>query len=43
MFSGCSIRLTTFDSVKSLVAASEKEYQRIVEVNRKEAKASSAD
>ncbi|KAL2902186.1 putative envelope ADP ATP carrier protein chloroplastic [Bienertia sinuspersici] len=35
-----SIRLTTFDSVKSLVAASEKEFQRIVEENRKEAKAS---
>ncbi|KNA08430.1 hypothetical protein SOVF_162680 [Spinacia oleracea] len=38
-----SIRLTTFDTVKSLVAKSEKEFQRIVEDNRKEAKASSAD
>lgn len=36
-----SIRLTTFDTVKGLVAASEKEFQRIVEENRKEAQASS--
>ncbi|KAL9242604.1 hypothetical protein vseg_016590 [Gypsophila vaccaria] len=36
-----SIRLTTFDSVKSLIAASEKEYQRIVEENRRKAKTSS--
>ncbi|XP_021753906.1 probable envelope ADP,ATP carrier protein, chloroplastic [Chenopodium quinoa] len=36
-----SIRLTAFDTVKSLVAASEKEFQSIVEGNRKEAKASS--
>ncbi|KAG8374409.1 hypothetical protein BUALT_Bualt11G0128800 [Buddleja alternifolia] len=30
-----SIRLTTFDSVKRLIAAAEKEYQNIVEQNRK--------
>lgn len=29
-----SIRLTTFDIVKRLIAASEKEFQRIVEENR---------
>ncbi|KAK9290185.1 hypothetical protein L1049_008351 [Liquidambar formosana] len=29
-----SIRLTTFDTVKSLIAAGEKEFQRIVEENR---------
>lgn len=33
-FSYCSIRLTTFDIVKRLIAASEKEFQRIVEENR---------
>lgn len=31
----CSIRLTTFDSVKLLIAAGEKELQRIVEENEK--------
>ena len=30
-----SIRLTTFDSVKRLIAAGEKEFQRIVEENSK--------
>lgn len=38
-----SIRLTTFDTVKSVVAASEKEFQKIVEENRKEAKANTAN
>uniref|UniRef100_A0A7C9EQP6 ADP,ATP carrier protein n=1 Tax=Opuntia streptacantha TaxID=393608 RepID=A0A7C9EQP6_OPUST len=38
-----SIRLTTFDTVKSIIAAGEKEYQRIVEENRRAAKASSDD
>ncbi|GLT89432.1 hypothetical protein SLE2022_074120 [Rubroshorea leprosula] len=33
-----SIRLTTFDIVKRLIAASEKEFQKIVEENRKEEK-----
>lgn len=33
-FGYCSIRLTTFDIVKRLIAASEKEFQRIVEENR---------
>ncbi|KAH9615737.1 hypothetical protein KSS87_007501 [Heliosperma pusillum] len=36
-----SIRLTTFDTVKGLIAAGEKEYQRIVEENRQKAKTSS--
>ncbi|CAO2820093.1 unnamed protein product [Amaranthus hypochondriacus] len=36
-----SIRLTTFDTVKTLLAAGEKEFQRIIEENRKEMKASS--
>ncbi|KAJ8444868.1 hypothetical protein Cgig2_029799 [Carnegiea gigantea] len=36
-----SIRLTTFDTVKSIIAAGEKEYQRIVEENRRAAKVSS--
>lgn len=31
----CSIRLTTFDTVKGLIAASEKEFKRIVEENCK--------
>ncbi|XP_074264531.1 thylakoid ADP,ATP carrier protein, chloroplastic-like [Silene latifolia] len=35
-----SIRLTTFDTVKSLIAAGEKEYQRMVEENREKAKTS---
>lgn len=36
-----SIRLTTFDTVKSIIAAGETEYQRIVEENRRAAKVSS--
>ncbi|XP_074264605.1 thylakoid ADP,ATP carrier protein, chloroplastic-like [Silene latifolia] len=35
-----SIRLTTFDTVKGLIAAGEKEYQKIVEENREKAKTS---
>lgn len=38
-----SIRLTTFDTVKSLIVAGEKEYQRIVQENCKEAKPGSSD
>lgn len=35
----CSIRLTTFDIVKRLIAASEKEFQKIVDENRQKEKA----
>ncbi|XP_028082500.1 thylakoid ADP,ATP carrier protein, chloroplastic-like isoform X3 [Camellia sinensis] len=38
-----SIRLTTFDTVKRLIAASEKEFQRIAEENRKKEKQSTSD
>ncbi|XP_010558378.1 PREDICTED: thylakoid ADP,ATP carrier protein, chloroplastic [Tarenaya hassleriana] len=38
-----SIRLTTFDLVKKLVAASEIEFQRIMEENRKKASPTTAD
>ncbi|XP_057808129.1 thylakoid ADP,ATP carrier protein, chloroplastic [Salvia miltiorrhiza] len=38
-----SIRLTTFDSVKRLIAAGEKELQRIIEENRKNADQSASD
>ncbi|KAL6998421.1 hypothetical protein U1Q18_008547 [Sarracenia purpurea var. burkii] len=34
-----SIRLTTFDTVKHLIEAGEKEFQKIVEENRKKNKA----
>ena len=34
----CSIRLTTFDIVKRLIAASEKEFQKIVDENRQKEK-----
>ncbi|PWA68883.1 carrier protein [Artemisia annua] len=37
-----SIRLTTFDAMKRLIAASEKEYQRILEENRNEQKLGSS-
>lgn len=33
-FFKCSIRLTTYDMVKRLIATSQKEFQRIVEENR---------
>ncbi|GFY82362.1 thylakoid ATP/ADP carrier [Actinidia rufa] len=38
-----SIKLTTFDAVKYLIAAGEKEFLRIVEENRKREKQSSSD
>ncbi|XAR50843.1 hypothetical protein NMG60_11005293 [Bertholletia excelsa] len=38
-----SIRLTTFDTVKRLIAASEKEFQRIIEENRKNKKQSAGE
>ncbi|PSS34662.1 Thylakoid ADP,ATP carrier protein [Actinidia chinensis var. chinensis] len=38
-----SIKLTTFDAVKYLIAAGEKEFLRIVEENRKKEKQSSSD
>ncbi|KAL1545490.1 putative envelope ADP,ATP carrier protein, chloroplastic [Salvia divinorum] len=38
-----SIRLTTFDSVKRLIASGEKELQRIMEENRKNADQSASD
>lgn len=37
-----SIRLTTFDAMKRLIAASEKEFQRILEENRNEQKVGSS-
>ncbi|XP_052174595.1 probable envelope ADP,ATP carrier protein, chloroplastic isoform X2 [Diospyros lotus] len=38
-----SIRLTTFDTVKHLIAASEKEYQRVLEESDKKAKQCTTD
>ncbi|KAK4480940.1 hypothetical protein RD792_011798 [Penstemon davidsonii] len=38
-----SIRLTTFDTVKSLIAAAEKEFQKITEENRKKNDESTGD
>ncbi|XP_059641460.1 thylakoid ADP,ATP carrier protein, chloroplastic [Cornus florida] len=38
-----SIRLTTFDTVKRVIAASEKEFQRILEENRKNKNRSTSD
>uniref|UniRef100_A0A5B7A2G4 Envelope ADP,ATP carrier protein n=1 Tax=Davidia involucrata TaxID=16924 RepID=A0A5B7A2G4_DAVIN len=38
-----SIRLTTFDTVKRLIASSEKEIQRIMEENRKKKKQNTSD
>ncbi|GMP85841.1 hypothetical protein CsSME_00038852 [Camellia sinensis var. sinensis] len=38
-----SIRLTSFDTVKHLIAASEEEFQRIVEENREKHKQSTGD
>lgn len=39
----CSIRLTTFDTVKRLIAAGEKELQSIIEENRKSLDQSASD
>lgn len=38
-----SIRLTTFDTVKRLIAAAEKEFQSITDENRKKQEQSSSE